>query len=248
MQPRLGSSVFKFYWPRSNWIRSVSREKTEDEDENHFTHVAPETQPSPSRAALVILHERIPDKTGALVLGHQHGNSEIDPEHISVVPVGQRIEGIDEPVPSPGLGIPFPNRAQHLHTIGIKKRQRAARCTRNDAAIELADPRRSSPGLISRSRVRSSNPPEMVAVVGKLLAQRKAELFMRRRCLHRVLKIVGVGVALAAEIEPGLRVLMREQRVVPRNIFQILELDRRPRPSLPCFGRNRMRRRPSASR
>src|SRR5271157_1578047 len=83
----------------------------------------------------------------------------------------------------------------------------------------------------------------MIAVVGKLVAQRKAELFVRSRWLDRILEIVGVGIALAAEIEPGLRVLMREQRVIPRNVFDSLEPYGGACPRLPRFGGDEMRRR-----
>lgn len=34
-----------------------------------------------------VLHKRLPHKTGALILGHQHGDSEVDPKHIRVIPI-----------------------------------------------------------------------------------------------------------------------------------------------------------------
>src|SRR5690349_16124335 len=77
----------------------------------------------------------------------------------------------------------------------------------------------------------------MVAVVGKLFVQRDAELLMRFRGGDRILKVAGVGGALAPKIEPRLRILMREQRIIPGNVFEALEFDRGPCPRLPCIGR-----------
>src|SRR5579859_6807809 len=56
---------------------------------------------------IFVLHELLPNKTGAMIFGHQHGDSQIEAEHIGIVPIRQRIEGVAETVLRP-----------HLFTIG----------------------------------------------------------------------------------------------------------------------------------
>jgi hypothetical protein len=51
---------------------------------------------------LRILHEGLPHESGAVILGHEHGDPHIDANHIGIVPASERIEGIDETVAGPG--------------------------------------------------------------------------------------------------------------------------------------------------
>ena len=51
---------------------------------------------------LAILHKRVPDKTRAQILGHQHGNSCVDSNDICVIPVLQRIKCVHESIAAPG--------------------------------------------------------------------------------------------------------------------------------------------------
>ncbi len=73
----------------------------------------------------------------------------IDPEHVRVIPVGQRVEGIDEAVASPGLGITLLDRCAEPACSPGEKRERTACRAWDHAAIEIPDPRRASPGLIA---------------------------------------------------------------------------------------------------
>jgi hypothetical protein len=50
-----------------------------------------------------------------VIFGHQHRNSQIDTEHVCVIPTIQRIEGIDEAVARPCLfTVSSPERAAAL--------------------------------------------------------------------------------------------------------------------------------------
>src|ERR1700728_4579618 len=47
---------------------------------------------------LRVLHKGVPYKIRAEVLGHQHGNSRVNADHVGVVPACYRIESVDEAV------------------------------------------------------------------------------------------------------------------------------------------------------
>src|SRR5271169_4824251 len=51
------------------------------------------------------LHERLPYKSGPQILRHQHGYPRINADHIRVVPVFERVEGIDKAVLGPSRAI-----------------------------------------------------------------------------------------------------------------------------------------------
>src|SRR5437588_4646410 len=45
-----------------------------------------------------ILHDGIPNETASMVFRHQHGDAQIDPKDVRVIPTVKRIEGVDETV------------------------------------------------------------------------------------------------------------------------------------------------------
>src|ERR1700687_2635129 len=53
----------------------------------------------------LVLHKGIPHKSRAHILGHQQGDTGIDPDHVAVVPIGQRVKCVHEPVLAPRRGI-----------------------------------------------------------------------------------------------------------------------------------------------
>ena len=63
---------------------------------------------------------------------------------------------------------------------------------------------------------------------------------------RRVLEIIRVAIPLAAKIEPGLRVLMHEQRRVGPDVAQPVVFKRGALPRIPCVRRQGMRRRSQA--
>ena len=83
-----------------------------------------------------ILHELLPDKTRAMILGHEHGDSQVEAEHVRVVPVYERIEGVAIAVLGPHFAaILAAYVAQHANAVVEKKRKRATGGAWNDAAI-----------------------------------------------------------------------------------------------------------------
>ena len=50
-----------------------------------------------------ILHESLPNKTGAEIFCHQYSYAEIDPQHIRVIPKLTWVEGVTEAISAPGV-------------------------------------------------------------------------------------------------------------------------------------------------
>ena len=106
-----------------------------------------------------ILHEGVPNEAAAVVFRHQHGDAEIDAQHVRVVPTGQRIEGVDEPVLLPHL-IPVRTAeiSQDSHAIVEEERQRAAgRAKRDKKVCGPWSPSRNSQNNPRRRRACSEN-------------------------------------------------------------------------------------------
>ena len=65
-----------------------------------------------------VLHEDIPDQTGAEILCHQHGDAEVDAENIGVIPVGCGMKCVHKAIPSPRMLAPLSaHREQHFDTF-----------------------------------------------------------------------------------------------------------------------------------
>src|ERR1017187_6502909 len=101
--------------------------------------------------------------------------------------------------------------------------------------------RRPAPFHIAVDRVRRSDSPQIVRIVGELTGERHTEQLMSLRGRYGVVEVVSVGVLLAAKIKPGMGVLVNEQWGVEiRNISKTLISQRRPRKCLPCACRDRV--------
>src|SRR5260370_32516303 len=191
-----------------------------------------------------ILHEGVPDESRAVVLRHQHGDAEIDAQHICVIPSCERIESVYKAVFLPGpIPLPATEISQHSHAIVEEKRKRATCRARDDASIDGPLRRRPAPRGIALDGIGNADSPEVVAVVRKTVAQGQAEQFVRLRGLHGILKIIRVSVTLVPEIKPRVRILMRENRVVARDVFDPLVFYLRTRPAIPRIGSHRTRTR-----
>src|SRR5437879_770278 len=84
-----------------------------------------------------VLHEHVPDELRAVVFRHQHGDAEIDAQHVRVIPSCQRIESVYKAVFLPDLaGVPATEISQHPHAIVEEKRQRATCRGGDDASID----------------------------------------------------------------------------------------------------------------
>src|SRR5438477_10938339 len=195
-----------------------------------------------------ILHEGIPNETAAVVFRHQHGDAQINAQHVRVIPSCERIESIDEAVLLPHL-IPVRTTeiSQNSHGIVEEKQKRAAGRARHDASIDRPKrptlSRRPAPRRVALHVIGSADSPKVFAVVGETVAQREAKKFVGLGCLHGILKIIRVGVALVAKIEPRMRILMRKNWIVAGNVFYSLIFDFRARPRILRVRRHRMRRR-----
>src|SRR5580704_547621 len=97
-----------------------------------------------------ILHKRLPHQTGPVILRHDHRDTQVNPQHILVVPAVKRIEGIDKTISPPGFFlVPAADIAKDAHAILIEKRKRAARGARHDAPVEGALRRRAAPSRVA---------------------------------------------------------------------------------------------------
>src|SRR5208282_5590131 len=102
------------------------------------------------------------------------------------------------------------DRVKYTHCGLYQKRQRTSGCAGNDGAVDRPHRRRTSPDNIALLRIRSRDAPQIVTIVWKLLCQCQAKTPMHIRCDARVLKVIGILIALFAKIEPRLRVLVYE--------------------------------------
>src|SRR5260370_4357476 len=154
-----------------------------------------------------ILHERVPHKLRALVLRHQHGNPQIDADHVRVIPAGQRIERVDIPVALTGLRIMSADPSQHMNSVRKIEAQRTCRRARHDADVNTSDRRSlrrwTSPRNVAFLGIRGAYSPKIGAVIRKLSRERNAEQPVRLRCRDRILEVVREGVFLAPEIGHG---------------------------------------------
>ena len=136
------------------------------------------------------------------------------PDHVDVVPVLQRIERVHEPVTAPRICVTVLDGAQHPHARLRQKRQRAGRRAGNYGAVHRTRFRRSAPHCVTVHRIRGGDAPQIVAVVGEFFREVQAKPAMNIGGQNRILEVVGVLVALGAEVKPGLRVLVHEKRRV----------------------------------
>src|SRR5258708_25759169 len=125
----------------------------------------------------VVLHELFPNETSSRVFRHQHRDAHINPDHILAVPVCQRIERVDESVPMPStLFVLFTDVSEHPHGFLGEKRQRPARRTRNDAAVNASHGRRTAPNGIAARRRSEEHTSELQSpdhLVCRLLLEKK---------------------------------------------------------------------------
>src|SRR5690349_10829557 len=182
-----------------------------------------------------VLHELFPHKTGAMIFRHQHGDSEIEAEHVRVVPICERIERIAVAVLRPHLlAIRTVNMAQHADAILEQKWKRAARRAWNDAAVHGTKrtpfDRGAAPRGVAIDVIGCADAPEIFTVIGKAIAKGKAETFVGFSGFHGIVKIICVSVAFVAEVKPSVRILMGENGIVSGNVFDSLILDFWTRP------------------
>src|SRR5713226_3327262 len=132
-----------------------------------------------------ILHEGVPDESRAVVLRHQHGDAEIDAQHVCVIPSCEWIESVHKAVFLPDLAsVPATEISQHSHAIVEEKRKRATCRARDDAPIDRPLRRRAAPCRVAFHVVGSADSPEVFAIVRKTVSQRQAKKFVSFSGLH----------------------------------------------------------------
>src|SRR5437879_4202550 len=168
---------------------------------------------------LFIFHEVLPHESRAVIFRHQHGDAEIDAKHICVIPSCERVKSVYKAVflPDP-IPVPATEISQDSHAVVKQKWQRTACRARDDASIDRPLRWRATPRGVAFHIVGSADSPETLSVVGKTIVQGQAKKFVRFGGLHGILKIIRVGVALVPEIKPRMRILMRENWVIARDV------------------------------
>src|SRR5260370_6999628 len=119
-----------------------------------------------------ILHEGVPDELRALVLRHQHGDAEINAQHVRVIPSCKWIETSYKPVFLPTLAsVPATEISQHSHAIVEEKRKRATCRARDDASINRPLCWRTAPRGVAFDVIGSADSPQILAIVRNTVAQ-----------------------------------------------------------------------------
>src|SRR6266481_6489492 len=119
-----------------------------------------------------VLHEHVPDELRAVIFRHQHGDAEIDAQHICVIPSCKRIESVYKAVFLPdSASVPATEISQHSHAVFEQKWQRTPCRARDDASIDGPLRWRAAPRGIPLDVIGSADSPEVFAIVRKTVVQ-----------------------------------------------------------------------------
>ena len=161
-------------------------------------------------------HEGVPDEGAAQVFSHEDADTEVDAEDIGVIPVEFGVEGVAEAVASPCvLAEVFSQGAQDADAVVREEREGAGGGGGDYGAVDGAHEGRASPGGVAMLPVGGGDAP---VVVGITAFEAEAEGFVRTRRSDGVGEIVGVGIALAGEVEPGVGELMDEEGIASADV------------------------------
>src|SRR4029077_2227491 len=114
----------------------------------------------------------------------------INPDHIGVVPAGERVECVHKSILGPGEWVVILDGPQYTHHRLRQKRQRSTRRTGGYRPVDRSYRWRTAPDDVAVRRIGGRDPPQIIAVRRKLLAQLQAETSVDVGCRNRVLKIV----------------------------------------------------------
>ncbi len=164
--------------------------------------------------------EGFPDEAGAEIFCHEDADAEVDAEDVGIVPVGLGVEGVAEAVAALGLVavVGFEGALDAEAGFG-EEGKRAGGGVGNDGAVDGAEAVAvgvgATPGGVAVDVVGGADAP----VVGRVgLAEGEAEGFVGAGGGDGVGEVVGVAVALVAEVEPGVAVLVGEDGVVAADV------------------------------
>ena len=160
---------------------------------------------------LWVAHEHLPNEAGAEVFGHNDADADVDAEAVGVVPELFGVEGVAEAIAAPGVATEaLVAGAEGADALLGEEGEGAGGGAGDDGAIDRAHEWRSAPGGVAVLPVGGGDAPE---VVGVAALEGEEEGFVGAGGGDRVLEVVGVVVALAGEVKPGMRVLMDEERI-----------------------------------
>ena len=184
--------------------------------------------------------EGVPDEAGAEVFGHEEADAEIDAEDVGVVVVGLGMEGVAEAVAAAGfVAVVGFERALDAQAGFGEEGERAGRGVGDYGAVDAAEAAAcavgASPGGVAVGGVGGADAP-VVGGVG--LAEGETEGFVGAGGGDGVGEVVGVAVALVAEVVPGVAVLVGEEGVVAADVGEAVVGDGLALPGIPAGGRD----------
>src|SRR6185503_18995609 len=145
---------------------------------------------------------------------------------------------IDKTVASPRLLTPFvAHGAKDRNAIDRKKCKRTSRGAGHDCAIQRTQRGWTSPRGIATLIVGRRYAPVVLVIP---LGIREAERLMSLGGGDGILEVVRPVVALVAEVEPCLRVLVGEEWIVAADVGEALVVNDRALPGFPGFGADRV--------
>src|SRR5262249_50071690 len=106
---------------------------------------------------------------------------------------------------------------QDTHTICEQEWQGTACRTRDHGSVNWTLQRRAAPSCVTTNEIGGADSPEVFAVVRKAISKREAKQFVCFSGFHRIFKVIGVSIPPVAKVEPSIRILVREDGIVPRD-------------------------------
>ena len=144
------------------------------------------------------------------------------------------MEGVAETIASPGiLAEVVAESAENADTIAGEEWKRSGSSAGDDGAVDGTLERRATPGGVAVFPVGGADTPVVVVVAA---IEAEAEGLVGAGCGDRVDEVVGEGVALAGEIEPGVGELVDEERISAADVRVWAEGHGGASEGAPCVG------------
>ena len=186
-----------------------------------------------------VFHEGFPDETCADIFGHQQGDAGINGDDVVIVPVGGGIEAVHEAIAAPAFFvIVLAHGPEDAHGVLGEKWKRAGDGARDEGAVDGTHARRATPNFVAFGGIGCRDAPETFAHVGVLIFEADAEEAMSFGGDDGIGEIIGIAIFLAVEIEPGVGILVDENRGKRANVVELLEFEFGAIPGVPGFRGN----------
>ena len=187
-----------------------------------------------------VVFEQTPDQAGASIFRCQQHHTEVNADHICVVPVLVYVEGIGEPVPAPKLtAVPTPQVRQGGPRLVRDKEDTGQHRRGRDRAVVA--PRRVRPVADRRRLVVCADAPEPLGIgVGAVRVARAVGQVRPMRVGPSHPPVPSLPVALPAHIAVARRHLRHEQRVRSAKNLIAFQTPGFDLPGVPGRGRKRV--------